>query len=1346
MPRCPVCHRRVVESSACPRDGWYAPADSMMGNRPDEPPSLPGFLIDRPIGAGGFSTVWQAVRESDGARAALKVGRGDNPLVAERFRRDAEALKRVGPPFVPAVYGCGELPDGRPFIAMELLAGETLAARFARMERPPPLEWTAQIGGAILEALAAVHDSGVIHRDLKPENIVLAEDEMACALIDFGLTRLREAPEQGGVTPQGTVAGTPEYMAPEQLKGELTQDARVDIYAFGIILYELITLRLPFVGDRGAIEHGHLTLRPPRLRELAPVPQALEKLALSCLTKQPERRPPDASSLRLALAWSCSAGPTLDRKSEPPSAPISPMAPVSRSSPPSKSSLLIDGRQPAIVLAIEATGGAVEVISAVTARKGLVARQRGGRLVCVFSGMDTDDPVRAAVQVAREIADRRIARAGLHLAALTIRRKEQGPPAVYGAPVDQPEAWLPKGDWKGVVLTSAIARAMPDIDVGSALDRELGGSPGAAFYRLAASPHGSPAARAVQLSGRDDVISALAISIDASLSRASPVLFTLLGEPGLGKSRLAAEAATLVRCMPQRVQLIQMTAAQPLTGNASFTSRELLARVLDVTEADRPSDPRELCITKLGAELGEEVWRAVSAALGWITVEETGAAPWALRQGTMRAIAEGLRRRARERPIAVIIDNAHWADEAALDALEYATLDAPGCPIWVLVTAHPRFEDMRRSWGSRAERHDRVRIEPLSEAAGMRLAAELLLPAEYPPEATLRQLTSWAGGNPFCLAELIRALKRAGFVRRRASGSFYVATAELETMPPIAAWQWLAARRLDTLAPELAACVRLCSVLGPDFGRQEVDEIQDAIEEAGGAGTPIDAGVGLSALADAGILVRSGPELFTFQSPTFRDAVVDSLAPAQRLTIHRHAFAWWKARAGESAGRRRRLEHIARHAGACGEREQAAAAYLELGDMAQASYQNVVADQRYTTALTFLDDADARRRALSLAGRGKVRYRVHRMREALEDLALACELARPLGDDKLLANLLLEEATALDHAMDYEGSLRRAEEARTRAERLGDPRLEARVLMALGRSRWRQQRVVEAIDLLDRAASAGRAVGENEARVIALLLLSSALVIVGHLDEAERRFSEVIGLCNEMKDRLHLCSAYANRAYLWTAQSAPERGLEDLRRAVEIAREIGNPEPERVATHNLAELLHWCGREPEALALARRSRVLEERFAERAAADDSLLLARIQAARGDFDDAGRLLLWIAERCPPGPATPTVNALYRALKLAVEEHGIDVRGGEEGDSWETILADAERDLPAEELLEVFYWNIRSALRGSRVREAAAALERARLRLLESPMWRPRFDALAAEVHASSAGEKAAAPSF
>ncbi|AUX47202.1 protein kinase [Sorangium cellulosum] len=1326
MPRCPVCHRRVTGTTPCPRDAWLpSPSrtfDAAHAALEPAPPSLPGLTLVRPVGAGGFATVWEAARAEGGDAVALKVARWTSPLTTERFRRDAEALAHVGPPHVPRLHESGTLGDGRPYIAMELVRGRTLAEELAELEEPPSAADVVATSEAILEALAAAHAKSVIHRDLKPENLLITEGERRVVLLDFGLTKHARAPEEEGITPRGTVAGTPEYMAPEQLRGDPVQDERTDIYAFGVILYELMTLRLPFSGDRSAVEHGHLALRPPRPHEFAAVPEELERLALACLAKEPERRPPDVDALRRALRRALA-------RSCPSDAPPTPPA-----SPP-RGALLTEGRQPAIVLVAEAKSASAAVMSAVVARKGFVARQRGTRLVCVFSGVDADDPVSAAIAVAREVEERYAGRAALHLAGLIVRRKGQGPPAVYGAPVEQPDAWMPPDGWGGVVLTVDLVRALPQGELrGATRDPALSRSAGRAFYRLAAAPPAlsdpSRAARGAPLVGRGEVLGALAVSMDASMSGACPGLFTLIGEGGLGKSRLADEAAALVRRMQGRAQLIALRAAQPLAGERA--SIELLARVLDATPGAPPEDPRAFCAARLGEELAEETWRAVAAALGWTPAEEIPASPWSLRQSTMRAIAGGLRRRAREAPVAVILDDAHWADDAALDALEYATLDAPGCALWVLVAAHPRFEEMRRGWGARAERHDRAVLGRLSEQDTMRLAAELLRPAEYPPEAALRQLAGWAGHNPSSLAELVRALKRAGAVQQHPTGAFYVATAALDQLPTLPVWQWLAARRLDALSPELAACVRLCSVLGPDVTREEVEEIQDAIEQAGGASTPIDAGVGLSALASIGLLVRSERGIYAFENATFRDAVYDGLAPAQRQTIHAHAFAWWRARVDPLAPDRRGLVHLARHAAACGERAQAAAAHLALGDRATASHDNVEADQRYTAALALLDAGDARPRALALAGRAKARYSLHRISEALADLELARGLAGELGDDRLAAELLLEEATALDHATDFAGSARRADDARAIIERLGDPRLEDRLLMALGRSRWRQQQVAEAIGLLDRASAGAAAGGDRETRVIALLLLSIALVISGRLSDAEARFCEVIALSKEMNDRLHLCSAYANRAYLWAALSAPERGLEDLSRAVELAREIGNPGPEHVATHNLAELLHWCGRADEALALARRSRVLEERFGGRDAPDDALLLARVQAARGDLGEAGRLVAWIDARCRPDPSSPAVYALFRTMKLVLAAAGIRSAAavGAEEDSWEALTELAERTLPVEELLEVLYFRARVAASAGRHAEARAALDRARPALAGCRMWQPRFGAVAA----------------
>ncbi|WP_437658058.1 protein kinase domain-containing protein [Sorangium sp. So ce1182] len=1314
MPRCPVCHRRVAGAKPCPRDAWLPP-NRPLDATPDPAPSLPGLTPLRQIGAGGFATVWEAARAGGGEPVALKVGRWASPLMVERFRRDAEALEQVGPPHVPRLHERGTLGDGRPFIAMELIRGRTLADVLAELEAPPAPADAVATGAAILDALAAAHAKSVIHRDLKPENLLVAEGGQRLALLDFGLTKHARAQEDEGITPRGTVVGTPEYMAPEQIRGDPIQDERTDIYAFGVLLYELLTLRLPFAGDRGDIEHGHLALRPPRPREFAAVPEELEKLVLACLAKEPERRPPDVAALRGALVRAC----PLDAQRAP-------------DAQPARGALLAEGRQPAVVLVAEARSASAVVMSAVAARKGFVARQRGGRLVCVFSGVDADDPVSAAIAVAREIEERYAGRAAVHVAGLIVRRKEQGPPAVYGAPVEQPDAWMPPGDWGGVALTADLVRALPESELrGVSRDPALSHAPGAAFYRLPPRSHHPPTpVSAVPLVGRDEILGALAVSMEASLSSASPGLFTLIGEEGLGKSRLADEAALLVLRMQERAQVIALRAAQPLAG--ARASSELLARALEVEGGAPPDDPRAFCAARLGEELAEEVWRAVAAALGWMPPEQAGASPWSLRQSTMRAIAEALRRRAREAPVAVILDDAHWADDAALDALEFATLDAPGCPLWVLVAAHPRFEDMRRSWGARAERHDRAALGRLSEQDAMRLAAELLLPAEYPPEAALRQLAGWSGYNPSCLTEIVRALKRAGAVQKRPTGTFYVATAALDQLPPLPVWQWLAARRLDTLSPELSACVRLCAVLGPDVTREEVEEIQDAIERTGGASTPMDAGVGLGALCGLGLLVRGERGIYAFESATFRDAVYDALAPAQRQKIHAHAFAWWRARVDPRAPDRRGLEHLARHAAACGERAEAAAAHLALGDRAAARHDNVEADQRYTAALALLDEGDARRRAHALAGRGKARYCLHRILEALADLELARGLARELGDGRLTAELLFEEATALDHATDYAESARRAFEARAIVERLGDRTLENRLLMALGRSCWRQQRVAEAIELLDRASAGAAAEGDQETRVIALLLLAMALVIAGRLDEAEARFCEVIALSKEMKDRLHLCSAYANRAYLWAALSAPERGLQDLSRAVELAREIGNPGPEHVATHNLAELLHWCGREDEALALARRSRVLDERFGERAAPDDALLIARIQAARGELREAARLVAWVADECSPDASAPALYALFRMLKLVLAAEGLGPPsdGGDQEDSWEALTDFAERSLPVEELLEVLYFRARLAASAGRHKDALAVLDKARPVLAACRMWQPRFEALAA----------------
>lgn len=286
--------------------------------------------------------------------------------------------------------------------------------------------------------------------------------------------------------------------------------------------------------------------------------------------------------------------------------------------------------------------------------------------------------------------------------------------------------------------------------------------------------------------------------------------------------------------------------------------------------------------------------------------------------------------------------------------------------------------------------------------------------------------------------------------------------------------------------------------------------------------------------------------------------------------------------------------------------------------------------------------------------------------------------------------------------------------------------MELRLLAALGRSCFRHGKTAEAADLLARAADGAKELNDYETRVIAILLLAPVLVAIGNLDEAESRFEEVLALCTTAEDWLHVSAAYANRAMLWIARKRLEQATDDLRRAIQLAREVGNPRSESNATYNVAEFLHWLGEEEEALILARRVRVLEERFNDRPDAVSSLLLARIQASRSDFDEARRLVEWIAQTCPPDASDPVVEAFFAMLQLVLFDMG-EAPSATNPPSirWDDVVMKASGGSFTEELLEVLYWRSKVAIRCERWEEADSSLKEAQRRLDECPMWRLRF---------------------
>jgi serine/threonine protein kinase len=266
------------------------------------------YEIGRMLGRGGFGEIYAARDTELGREVAIKVLRGEHtqrPQLVQRFLQEARAAARINHPGIVTVFECGQTDAGVVYIAMELLAGETLAARIHRepLELPAIVSLTRQLAGA----LAAAHATGIVHRDLKPQNVFLVPDPDAVGgvrvkILDFGIAKLTDALGSSVQTHSMEMMGTPLYMSPEQCKSSATVDARSDIYALGCIVFELLAGRTPFEGDPGELIAKHQLVAPPALHELVTgAPPELEALVAKMLAKAPSDRPQTMTDVADAL-------------------------------------------------------------------------------------------------------------------------------------------------------------------------------------------------------------------------------------------------------------------------------------------------------------------------------------------------------------------------------------------------------------------------------------------------------------------------------------------------------------------------------------------------------------------------------------------------------------------------------------------------------------------------------------------------------------------------------------------------------------------------------------------------------------------------------------------------------------------------------------------------------------------------------------------------------------------------------------------------------------------------------------------------------------------------------------
>jgi serine/threonine-protein kinase len=264
------------------------------------------YRVARLLGIGGMGRVYKGVHPTIGSRVAIKVLSrecSDRRDLVDRFFSEAKAVNLIRHESIVNVLDLATLPDGRPYIVMEYLDGAPLSLIIERAQQagqPLPLGGIARLVAEVLDALAAAHAKGIVHRDLKPDNIFVTPQGRA-KVLDFGIAKLQ--PELGGSsTHTGSLLGTPHYMSPEQASGRPV-DARADIYAAGVILFECATLQKPFTADSlFDLLRKHVEVPPPSPRAIRrDMPVGMEQVIFAAMAKAPDQRFASAQAMSMAL-------------------------------------------------------------------------------------------------------------------------------------------------------------------------------------------------------------------------------------------------------------------------------------------------------------------------------------------------------------------------------------------------------------------------------------------------------------------------------------------------------------------------------------------------------------------------------------------------------------------------------------------------------------------------------------------------------------------------------------------------------------------------------------------------------------------------------------------------------------------------------------------------------------------------------------------------------------------------------------------------------------------------------------------------------------------------------------
>ena len=844
------------------------------------------FEIVSVAGEGGMGTVYRARDLASPARevVALKVVRGAS--ANERFEREAMLLQQIEGEGVVRYVAHGRIDAGSMYLAMEWLEGEALDKRLAR--GPLPIGECIALGRRLALALALAHARGVVHRDVKPSNVILRDGLASEAtLVDFGIARAHDALR--AMTASGTVIGTPQYMAPEQARGEKDVGARADVFSLGCLLFECLTGRAAFVGAHVVAVLAKILLDPAgRASALrAEVPAVLDDLVASMLEKSPAARPADGAAVVVALDaihpgdapaahGSAAASPAIGATERRLATVIIARAPTASGA--GRSSSLADSDDDAL----RGVTGEMQIADLAAAVGVSVTALANGTLVGAVvaeagAGNAADRAVRCALALRAELP-------GATIALATGRAVVAGEIPV-GEAIDAAAVLLEKHERAGGIWTDDATAMM--IEARFVVDRADRGI-SVTGERLGGERIRTVMGREVACVGRSRELALLESTFRECVEEPVARALVVIAPPGIGKTRLRRELTTRVAAWDSPPAVWLGLADPVMQGAAYALAGDVLRRVLDLPPGDAGARRAHLIARIARSRPSEDfdpalVARFLGEVVGLPFDDDDGPlraarrSPELMRAKILDAVCAFVRAEVARSSVLLVVEDVHWADVASIRLLGGVLARLKDEPLMILALARPSVDEVHpRLWEE--QRASRFVLEPL-----LRKAAEKLARAVLGEDADVDAIVNRAEGNALFVEELARA---------SAEGR---GTADLP--PTIAA---AAEARLSTLPLEARQVLRVSAVFGERFWSGAVGHLVGPAL-APRVSTHLDTLEQLEVVSADSRSRFTGEREYVFRHALVRDAAYAMLTEDDRTIGHALAADWLELRGASAA-------------------------------------------------------------------------------------------------------------------------------------------------------------------------------------------------------------------------------------------------------------------------------------------------------------------------------------------------------------------------------------------------------------------------------------------------------------